>query len=135
MNHLLLHETISCDLLHPFVVISHDIVSSLSLSLSQLLDVHFTSESLAIALGITQSMGLIRSHLSRKFMELIGPVAAQKKYDAMQSKNFVALDPSETGKVGHRQRSRSTGSRRGRNQEAQENLLCPLDEFPPTFRG
>ena len=108
---------------------------SLPSSPSQLLDVHFTSESLAIALGITQSMGLIRGHLSRKFMELIGPVAAQKKYDAMQSKNFIALDPSETGRVGHRQRSRSTGSKRGRNQETQENLLCPLDEFPPTFRG
>ena len=63
-------------------------------------------------------------------MELIGPIAAQKKYDAMQSKNFVALDPKEQGKAGHRARSRSMGSRRGRNQEAKENLLCPFDEHP-----
>ena len=63
-------------------------------------------------------------------MELIGPIAAQKKYDAMQSKNFVALDPSEQGKTGHRTRSRSMGSRRGRNQEAKEILLCPCDEQP-----
>lgn len=97
---------------------------------SQLLDVHFTSESLAGALGISQSMGLIRNHLSRKFMELIGPISAQKKYDAMQSKNFIALDPTDVGKTGHRTRSRSLGSRRGRNQEVQEILLCPLDEFP-----
>lgn len=103
-----------------------------SLSTTQLLDVHFTSESLAAALGISQSMGLIRNHLSRKFTELIGPIAAQKKYDAMLSKNFVALDPNDVGKVGHRVRSRSMGSRRGRNQEAQENLLCPLDKFPAT---
>ena len=63
-------------------------------------------------------------------MELIGPIAAQKKYDAMQSKNFIALDPTDTGKVGHRARSRSMGSRRGRNQETKEILLCPLDEHP-----
>lgn len=75
-------------------------------------------------------MGLVRNHLSRKFLELIGPIAAQKKYDAMQSKNFVALDPSDVGKTGHRPRSRSMGSRRGRTQDAQEVLLCPLDEFP-----
>ena len=96
----------------------------------QLLDVHFTSESLAGALGISNSMGLIRTHLSRKFMELIGPIAAQKKYDAMQSKNFVALDPSDTGRAGHRMRSRSMGSRRGRHQDVPEVLLCPLGEFP-----
>ena len=102
----------------------------LSLPNMQLLDVHFTSESLAGALGISNSMGLIRTHLSRKFMELIGPIAAQKKYDAMQSKNFVALDPSDTGRAGHRMRSRSMGSRRGRHQDVQEVLLCPLGEFP-----
>ena len=63
-------------------------------------------------------------------MELIGPIAAQKKYDAIQSKNFLALDPSVQGKAGHRARSRSMGSRRGRNQETKEVLLCPFDEHP-----
>ena len=97
---------------------------------TQLLDVHFTTESLASALGIPHAMGLVRNHLSRKFFELVGPIAAQKKYDAMQSKTFVALDPSDSGRAGHRARSRSMGSRRGRTQDTQEVLLCPLDEFP-----
>lgn len=73
---------------------------------------------------------LIRTHLSRKFMELIGPIAAQDKVDAMQSKAFVPLDPTEVPKG--RPRSRSMGSRRGRNPTP-EVLLCPFKEFPGKF--
>lgn len=94
----------------------------------QLLDVQFTSDSLAKALGISHSQSIIRKHLSRKFMELIGPTAAQRKVDAMQSKGFVSLDPTEQLKGG-RVRSRSVGSRRGRGQ-GEETLLCPLKDFP-----
>ncbi len=96
--------------------------------LPQLLDVQFTSDSLARALGISHSKSLLRKHLSRKFMELIGPTAAQRKVDAMQSKGFAALDPTEQPKGG-RVRSRSLGSRRGRGHGV-ETLLCPLNEFP-----
>ena len=64
-------------------------------------------------------------------MEVLGPIAAQKKVDAMQVKSFVALDPTEQPKFGHRSRSRSTGSRR-RQSQREEELLCPLSEFPAT---
>ena len=93
----------------------------------------FTSESLSKALGISPSKALIRKHLSRKFMEVIGPVAAQNKVDAMQGKGFQPLDPTDKGSSGggHRTRSRSTGSRRRRSKTADEDLLCCLNEFPP----
>jgi len=94
-----------------------------------LLDVQFTSESLAKALGIGQSKTLIRKHLSKKFVELIGPIAAQKKMDAMQTKGFQPLDPTEQPKGWGRSRSRSVGSKRGKQKE-EEELLCPLEEFP-----
>ncbi len=47
--------------------------------------------------------------------------------DAVQSKAFVPLDPTEVAKG--RKRSRSLGSRRGR-QPVPEVLLCPFDKFP-----
>lgn len=95
----------------------------------QLLDVQFTSESLARALGISQSKTLIRKHLSKKFMELIGPVAAQDKVDAMQSKTFVPLDPTEAPSGFSRHRSRSVGHRKSQDKAAVEQLL-PISQFP-----
>ncbi len=80
-------------------------------------------------MGIGHSQSLIRKHLSRKFIELIGPAAAQRKVDAMQSKGFAALDPTEQLRGGARVRSRSLGSRRGRGHGV-ETLLCPLEDFP-----
>ena len=75
---------------------------------------------------------LIRKHLEKKFIEIIGPVGAQKKIDAMQSKTFQALDPTEQPRGGHRSRSQSLGSRRGRQGTGE--LLCPLEEFPVSGR-
>lgn len=95
----------------------------------QLLDVQFSSESLARALGISQSKMLIRKHLSKKFMELIGPVAAQNKLDAMQSKTFLPLDPTQMPSGFPRHRSRSVGNRRSRDKAASEQLL-PISQFP-----
>lgn len=94
----------------------------------QLLDVNFSSESLARALGINQTKTIIRKHLSKKFMELIGPVAAQNKVDALQSKTFVPLDPTEVPSGFSRSRSRSVGHRR-RDKESSQQLL-PMDQFP-----
>ena len=94
----------------------------------QLLDVQFTSDSLARALGINQSKTIIRKHLSKKFMELIGPVSAQNKVDAMQSKTFVPLDPTEVASGFSRQRSRSVGNRKSQHKNPQE--LLPLEQFP-----
>ena len=94
------------------------------------MDVQFTSESLARALKISNTKTLIRTHLSRKFMELIGPIAAQKKVDAMQVKGFQPHDPTEPPKRPYRTRSRSVGTRRGKSLPSQEELLCPFDEFP-----
>lgn len=88
----------------------------------------FTSDSLARALGISQTRTLIRKHLSKKFMELIGPVSAQNKVDAMQSKTFVPLDPTEAPSGFSRHRSRSVG-RRGSDKAASE--LLPISQFPP----
>ena len=48
-------------------------------------------------LGIGPSKALICKHLAKKFMELIGPVAAQKKLDAMQAKGFQVRAPSYLG--------------------------------------
>lgn len=88
----------------------------------------FSSESLARALGISQSKTLIRKHLAKKFMELIGPVAAQNKVDAMQSKTYVPLDPTEAPSSFSRHRSRSV---RSRQDKASEELL-PISQFPVT---
>lgn len=94
-----------------------------------LLDVQFTSESLAYALGIGPSKALICKHLAKKFTELIGPIAAQRKMDAMQTKGFQSLDPTEPPR--HRGRSRSFTSKKGKQQQAgEEDLLCPLQDFP-----
>lgn len=93
------------------------------------MDVNFSSESLARALGISQTKAIIRKHLSKKFMELIGPVAAQNKVDALQSKSFVPLDPTEAPSSFSRNRSRSVGHRRGKDKESQQQLL-PMDQFP-----
>lgn len=95
------------------------------------MDVQFTSDSLARALGISQSKSIIRTHLSKKFMELIGPVAAQTKVDAMQSKTFVPLDPTEAPSSFSRHRSRSVGHRKGQDKAASEQLL-PIAEYPAT---
>lgn len=92
------------------------------------MDVQFSSESLARALGINQSKTIIRKHLSKKFMELIGPVAAQNKVDAMQNKSFVPLDPAEAPSGFSRRRSKSVG-RKGRDKEESKQLL-PIDQFP-----
>ena len=97
---------------------------------SQLLDVQFTSESLARTLGINQSKALLWRHLSRKFTEATGPVAAQKKLDAMQVKTFQALDPTEKPKIRSRSRSTGRGSRRGKHHHTEEEPICPLGEYP-----
>lgn len=49
--------------------------------------------------------------------------------DAMQTKGFQPLDPTEQPKGWGRSRSRSVGSKRGKQKE-EEELLCPLEEFP-----
>ena len=87
------------------------------------MDVQFTSESLAKALGISAAKTVLCKHLSRKFAELIGPVAAQRKVDAMQSKNFIPLDPTELPPT--RIRSRSVVGRRGPKKG--ETLLLPVE--------
>ena len=87
---------------------------------------NFTSESLARVLGISQTKTILHKHLSRKFMELIGPVASQNKVDAMQSKSFVCLDPTEPVNNFSRARSRSMGAKRGPKKTVSE-LLLPLD--------
>lgn len=94
-----------------------------------LLDVQFTSNSLACALGISQSKTVIRKHLSKKFVELIGPVAAQDKVDAMQSKTFIPLDPTEAPSNFFRHRSRSVGNR-SRQEKAASQPLLPITQFP-----
>lgn len=76
-------------------------------------------------LGISSTKTVLCKHLSRKFMELIGPVAAQEKVDAMQSKNFVFLDPTELPQI--RARSRSVTGRRGNRKSSSETPLLPVD--------
>lgn len=68
----------------------------------KLLDDQFTAASVAQALGISQTQSLLWSHVYKKFMELVGPVAAQRKLDAMRSKSFVHLDPVQKAKVCYR---------------------------------
>ena len=68
---------------------------------------------------------LIRKHLAKNFMEVLGPVAAQQKLDAMQEKNFQCIDPTEKPKS----KGRGKSSRRGKHED-EEDLLCPLSEFP-----
>lgn len=89
----------------------------------------FTSESLARLLGIQESKTLIRKHLAKKFMEVLGPVAAQRKLDAMQAKSFQPIDPTDKGKAGLGGKARA---RKSRHYNSQEDLLCPLSEFPAT---
>lgn len=89
----------------------------------------FTSESLAKALGIGPAKTILRKHLSRKFMELIGPVAAQMKVDAMQNKTFVPLDPTEQASGHGRGRSRSVSNKRGPRKGSVEELLLPLEAY------
>lgn len=62
-------------------------------------------------------------------MELIGPVAAQNKVDAMQCKTYVPLDPTEAPSGFSRGRSRSVGHKRGKTKGAAQTLL-PLEQFP-----
>lgn len=69
--------------------------------LLKLLDDQFTASSLAQALGITQTQSLLWNHVYKKFMELVGPVAAQRKLDAMKNKSFVHLDPLLKAKACH----------------------------------
>lgn len=66
-------------------------------------------------------------------MEIVGPVSAQKKVDAMATKSFVPLDPTEPPRS-HRSRSRSLTSRKksGGQTVREETLLCPLEDFPTT---
>lgn len=66
-------------------------------------------------------------------MEIVGPVSAQKKLDAMATKSFVPLDPTEPPRS-HRTRSRSVTSRKKGAGPAvrEETLLCPLEDFPTT---
>jgi hypothetical protein len=90
-----------------------------------LLEVRFTSESLAHLLGIHGNQMLICKHLAKNFMALLGPVAAQKKLDAMQGKNFQYIIPTDKGKVKGRGKSK-----RGKHEDEDDNLLCPLDEYP-----
>lgn len=97
----------------------------ISLSPPQLLDVRFTSESLARLLGIHGNQTLICKHLTKNFMELLGPVAAQKKLDAMQTKNFQCIVPTDKGKIKSRGKSK-----RGKHEDEDVNLLCPLERFP-----
>ena len=94
----------------------------------QLLEVRFTNESLARLLGIHESKMLIRKHLAKKFTEMLGPVAAQKKIDAMQNKSFQPIDPCDRAKSGIRVRGKSF--RRSRHESSEEELLCSLNEFP-----
>lgn len=68
-------------------------------------------------------------------MELIGPVAAQNKVDAMQNKSFVPLDPTETPTNFSRHRSRSVGNRRGKSDKEASKPLLPMDKFPATSAG
>jgi hypothetical protein len=93
-----------------------------------LLEPRFTSESLARLLGIHSSQILICKHLTKSFMELLGPVATQRKVDAMQAKNFQCVLPSTAERGKGRSRARP---RRGREEE-EEALLCPFSEFPVT---
>ena len=87
----------------------------------------FNSESLARLLGIHGSQVLICKHLTKNFMELLGPVAAQLKMDAMQSKNFQCIMPTDKGKVkGHGKKNR-----RGKSDD-NETLLCSLAVYPAT---
>lgn len=92
--------------------LSNTLFQMLSLSLSQALEASFTHESLARAVGINSSKGLIVAHLGEKFLLLIGPTCAQRKVDVMQMKNFVPLNPLEqTTKVtGHTHRHTHTNS-------------------------
>lgn len=58
-------------------------------------------------------------------MELLGPIAAQQKLDAMQGKNFQCIIPTDKGKVKGRGKSK-----RGKHEDEDVNLLCPLEVFP-----
>ena len=64
-----------------------------------MLDVRFTEATLAKLLGIPQQQTIIRRHLHVKFMELVGPVTAQKKSDAFTSRAHSPIDPFEKAKV------------------------------------
>eukprot|EP00731_Ephydatia_muelleri_P037908 Em0597g3a len=92
-----------------------------------LLDDQFTAASVAQALGISQTQSLLWSHVYKKFMELVGPVAAQRKLDAMRSKSFVHLDPVQKAK-----KRRYSMLRNSKAKSVDEDLLCPLDKFPAT---
>lgn len=58
-------------------------------------------------------------------MELLGPVAAQRKLDAMQTKNFQCIVPTDKGKGKGRGKPRQ-----GKHKDDDVNLLCPLERFP-----
>ena len=59
-------------------------------------------------------------------MDLLGPVATQKKIDAMQTKNFQCIVPTaEQGK------GKGRGKFRHPKAEEENMLLCSLTEFPP----
>ena len=61
----------------------------------QALEASFTHESLAKAVGVNPTKGLIIAHLGEKFLALIGPTCAQRKVDVMQHKHFTPMDPME----------------------------------------
>ena len=69
---------------------------------------------------------LICKHLTKSFMELLGPVATQRKIDAMQAKNFQCILPTaDRGKGKGRVKPRRL------KEEEEEVLLCSLTEYPP----
>lgn len=59
------------------------------------MEASFTHESLAKAVSINPTKGLIIAHLGEKFLTLIGPTCAQRKVDVMQHKHFIPMDPLE----------------------------------------
>ncbi len=50
-------------------------------------------------MGIAPSKALIVTHLGEKFVNIIGPIFAQKKVEMMQHKHFVPLDVTAEPKV------------------------------------
>ncbi len=51
-----------------------------------------THKSIAKAVGIAPSKSLIITHLGEKFVNIIGPIFAQRKVDKIHQKHFVPLD-------------------------------------------
>lgn len=66
--------------------------NDLSISCSQALEPSLTHESIAKAIGVSSSDGLIVTHLGERFVSIIGPIFAQRKVNMMQHKNFAPMD-------------------------------------------